>query len=280
MSQSKSRANNCVPMKWEAPADLSESFRHLKVLEKSQICINNYSVNHNKEFINNRNQIVEWLLFVSKNLNLRNETAFKAVHLLDIYISKTKKVISTIEELQYISVICLNLACKVEEVNCNYLNFLRENLLDEECSKGDFIKKETEVLKTLNFKLSMPNFYNFNNLFLEIVINSIKEANLSPKLIKTIIMINDMVIKNFVALKECVFSSPLNSGLISFKTTMLAFNYFVGSENEELNSSVDEKLLSTFCDEYLKRSNVVSYNLFTYFVNNKKFNFSKKPESG
>jgi hypothetical protein len=279
MTSNKLQSSFFIPYVWDKNADLMDSLKLLKTLEKDQINIIDFNVNHSKETICNRQQTAEWILFVCKNLNLKNETTFKAVHYFDLYLSKTKKIYDDIEEMNYLAVVCLNLACKVEEINCNYLNYLMNNLLDEtKHSKEKFIKKEQEVLAVLKYKLSMPNFYTFNNIFLQIAVNIILEEKLEVKLIKHMMNINDLISKNFVPLKESVFSSPINTGLVCFKTTILALNYLCGSGNEVLVNGLDKKLKFIFSEEYLKRCSIVAFNLFGYLNSRNKFNLGLKKE--
>lgn len=272
----KTQSASLIPLCWNTNVQTSELVKTLKTLEASQISIQSFNVNHNKTVIANRYQIVEWVLFVSKNLNLKSETSFKAVQIFDLFLSKTKKPVNSIEELQFVAVVCLNLACKVEEVNCNYLNFMRANLMDKECSKADFVGKEIEILKTLNFSLSFPNFFDFNTIFVQIALNIMNKLQISVKVINKFLLANDLVLKNFAPMKECVFSSPLNSGLICFKTTILAFDYVMGgalandAAFESAKAQIDQSIAVIFCEEYLKRCNVVAFNLFTALVKNKK----------
>lgn len=270
----KAQSASLIPSVFKTDSNINDLMKTLKEHEKNQVMISNFGVNHNKKTISYRYQIVEWLNFVSKNLNLKSETNFKAVQIFDSYLSKTKEVMEQVEDLQFVAVVCLNLACKFEEVNCNYLNFMRTNLLDRKCDKAEFIDAEKKVLKTLNFKLNSPNFFDFNLIFLQLAVNEMISLKISEKIINKLTLVNDIIVKNFAPMKESVFSSPLNSGLICFKTTLLALSYLLGNSNDEVFDSfkmtVDKELAVIFCEEYLKRCNVVAFNLFTAFVKNKK----------
>jgi len=85
--------------------------------------------------------------------------------------------VENMNEIQLSAVACLNLACKLEEINCNYMSFLKEHLLDDAKNQSysaytlkDLSKKETEILRVLKYKLSSPTIYDFNNIFLQIAI--------------------------------------------------------------------------------------------------------------
>lgn len=276
MSLAKITNSYYIPYFWNKTCDLDEISENLKTLERSQKTIENFKNNHYKEVTNFRTETVQWLIATVKNLNLRNETLFKAIQILDLFVASVDYRIKTAEEFVFNAVVCLNIACKVEEINCNYLIFLKENLLNKSYTKAEFIKKEMEVLKTIKFKTNLPNFYHFNSYFMQIAISQIITSGKNLKLIPLLISINDTSAKNFVPMKECIFSSPLNSGLIVFKASLLALNYILGTESIGQEETIENALISIFCEEYLKRSNIVAFNLFTHFINNKKFTKMEK----
>jgi hypothetical protein len=271
MSLAKITNSYYIPYFWHKTCDLDEITESLKTLEQNQRTIENFNYNHYKEVTQFRTETVQWLITNSKSFNLKNETLFKAIQILDLFIASVNYRIKTQEEFVFNAVVCLNIACKVEEINCNYLIFLKENLLNKSYTKEEFIKQEMEVLKTIKFKTNLPNFYHFNSYFMQIAISQLMANGKNSKVIPLLISINDTVAKNFVPMKECIFSSPLNSGLIVFKASLLALNYILGTESLDAEETIENALISVFCEEYLKRSNVVAFNLFTHFVNSKKF---------
>jgi hypothetical protein len=270
MSPHKFTSNYFVPYIWDTNKEEGETIKVLEEFNKFQITINNYSNNHCKEIITWRKKVVEWLLITAKKLALKNETVYRAIHINDIYISKMKYKITDIEEIMFSAVVCLNIACKFEEINCNYLLFLKENLLDQSYSKEKFIQKETEILKILNFKINIPNFYTFNNIFVQLFITKIAEQPKISKLISYFIYINDIITKYFATMKECIFTTPINSGLICFKTSILILSYVEAINNIEINETVSSIFGSIFNEDFLKRCDMVAFNLFTHFVNTNK----------
>lgn len=278
MSLTKITSSFYVPYFWQKTCDLEEMTESLKTLEQSQVCIDSFGFNHYKEVTNFRQATVQWVVSNAKNLSLKNETLFKAIQTLDLYVANMSYRIKTAEEYVFIAVVCLNLACKVEEINCNYLIFLKDNLLGKSFSKADFIKKEMEILRTIKFRMNLPNFYTFNSNFMQLAIATLIKDGKNMKLIPLLISLNDTIAKNFVPMKECIFSSPLNSGIICFKATLLAMNYVMGCESSTAEKAISSALISVFCEEYLERSNVVAFNLFSHFVKEKKFTKLEKQE--
>jgi len=181
---------------------------YLDSIIKDQIIFDGFT-NNSIEFLDLRAKIVNQIIQICKNFRLKNETLFKTVQIFDVYCWKisnfrsfssknisgntiddsslednknfhesaagTKTTNSSISEmlreLKIIIVLCLNIACKLEEINCNYINYFKENLLDD-VDKNDLydlkelIKQELEILKKINYKISAPSFYVFNNVCL------------------------------------------------------------------------------------------------------------------
>jgi len=253
-----------------------------------------YGKNHDKDTLNKRTKIVEWMLFVCKNLNFKNETAFKSVQIFDLYMSKVNRKIVTdnINDMQLSAVACLNLGCKLEEINCNYMSFLKEHLLDDiKNEKGsiytlkDLARKEAEILTVLKYKLSSPSFYQFNNIFLQIAVQeTVKFYSANAKSVEAsnfpalnvlmfqLINCNDMITKHYTTMKESVFTSNMNSGLICFKTSLLVLSYFLGIDLTALNAAINKSIRMLIKDsQFLQKSDIIAFNLFTIMLQGQKF---------
>ena len=82
-----------------------------------------------------RNNMVKWLVFLCDTLKFNLQTLFRSVIIFDIFISRSKicKLENeelTQEKLNLITIACLSLATKLEEVNCNYVSFFTEKVLN------------------------------------------------------------------------------------------------------------------------------------------------------
>ena len=277
-----------VPLKWTDKIDVNallEYMIHLKMnqnniknfnnLEKEACSVQDQRVPTIREIIEERVKMVDWIMKICKKYNLKNETFFKAVNILDNFLAKTEKRIMSLEEIQFNCVICLSIACKFEEVNCNYLIFFRENLLDKNVYEmKDLINKEMEILKTLNFKLDMPYFYLFNNTIMQVAIsNFYKDSNETQDsaniqvLCTELIKHNDFITKKFSLLKESIFSSALNSGIVCFKMTLLSMKFNGNLNTSRINELIDSSFLSLILKpEYLQRCDIVASNIFKYLA--------------
>ena len=123
--------------------ELSETF---SLYLNKQKLIQSYPL----EIIPTRSQMIDWLIFLCQNLSFKPETLFRAVSIFDLYISKSQnEIIFSIYELKLVVIASLSLATKIEEINCNFVNFLADNVLNGGSeivySSKDLTKKEIEI---------------------------------------------------------------------------------------------------------------------------------------
>ena len=124
-----------------------------------------------------RNNMVKWLVFLCDTLKFNLQTLFRSVLIFDIFISRSKicKLENeelTQEKLNLITIACLSLGTKLEEVNCNYVSFFTEKVLNmPNCqifTVKDLTKMELNILKELNFKTLYKTSYDFMLFYIEI----------------------------------------------------------------------------------------------------------------
>lgn len=284
-----------IPFYWKVNTCYEELHDYFKNIYSSQVTIQSFYKNHQKQILSLRRKVVQWIFHVSKNLNLKNETVFKTIQLFDQYLSNAGRSKSCsdnfsnpedqgnlIQTLHFISAVCLNLACKLKEINCNYLQFFNNNLFDKNShyTHKDFVEKEKEILKVLKYKLDTPNFYDFNTALLQIAISEFSkkaqnEINYDMSFfIAQLINSNEYITKYFMDFKESAFISPLNSGLICFKATILAFSYMMGVDMSSVNMVIDGHIkFLNFEQSLLEENNNFSYNVFSYILKQKKLCF-------
>jgi len=286
-----------VPLKWAEKVDLNEILEYLINLKLNQISIKNFNnlsvedasllidqrIPNVREIIEERVKMVDWLIKICKKFNLKNETLFRAISLIDFYLSKTTKKIMRLEEVHFIAVVCLNIACKIEEINCNYLIFFKENLLEKGIYEiDDLIKKETEILKTLQFRVNIPNFYQFNNSLMQVAIHNINNFNEGAepkdpvkyqKIFSELLKHNEIITKKFALLKESIFSSALNSGIVCFKMTLISLKLNTDIDTAKINDLVDNIFLTKmFKTDYIQRCEIVASNLYNVLFSVKNLN--------
>ena len=139
---------------------------------------NKINLKSNELFQNEtRNNMVKWLQFLCTTLNFNTQTLFRSSIIFDKFISRSEmcKLENgqlTQEKLNLITIACLSLATKLEEVNCNYVSFFTEKVLNSPTCKiftiKDLTKMELIILKELNFKTLYTTAYDFMLFYLEI----------------------------------------------------------------------------------------------------------------
>jgi hypothetical protein len=151
-------------------SSIKENYLNMKEEEAKPFDINSYLIS-----IETRKNMINWLIFLCKTLNFTNQTLFHAISLFDKYLSK----ISLIElkemtqnKLNLITIACLSLSTKLDEINCNYISFLNDKVLNTPNEKiftnKDLTKMELTILKTLKYKTIYSTPIDFIDIYLEI----------------------------------------------------------------------------------------------------------------
>lgn len=141
----------------------SEILNHLLKEEIAYKVSNSFLLN--SEEINGkiRSILVDWLVSVHRRFKLLPETLFLTVNLIDrfLFIQETSR-----KELQLVGITALFLAAKYEEI---YPPELRDLILltDKAFTKDQTIVMERQILKTLDFQVTLPSSWRFFEKFSE-----------------------------------------------------------------------------------------------------------------
>ena len=126
-----------------------------------------------------RASMVDWLSFLCSKLNFSDQTLFRSVSIFDEYISKlTIDDASQINQqyLNLITIACLSLATKLEEINRNYISFLNEKVLNTPNAKiftnNDLTNMEFQILKLLQYNTMFSTPLDFLEIYLDIFANA------------------------------------------------------------------------------------------------------------
>ena len=153
--------------------EFQSSFFSMKEDEPSKICIKSNELFENET----RNNMVKWLSFLCETLNFNLQTLIRSVTIFDKFISSSEicnldNAQLTQEKLNLITIACLSLGTKLEEINCNYVSFFTEKVLNlpncEIFTVTDLTKMELTILKELNFKTLYTTSYDFILFYLEV----------------------------------------------------------------------------------------------------------------
>ena len=156
-------------------SDLKENFTNFKEDEASPKNPSEYLISIEGA----RANMVNWLSFLCSKLNFSDQTLFRSVSIFDEYISKlTIDDVSQINQqyLNLITIACLSLATKLEEINCNYISFLNEKVLNTPNAKiftnNDLTNMEFQILKLLQYNTMFSTPLDFLEIYLDIFANA------------------------------------------------------------------------------------------------------------
>ena len=208
-------------------SDLKETFTNLKEDEASPKNPSVYFISIDGA----RSNIVDWLSFLCSKLNFSDQTLFRSMSIFDEYISKLTINDSSKINQQYLNLIaiaCLSLATKLEEINCNYISFLNEKVLNSPNSKiftsNDLINMEFQILKALQYNTMFSTPLDFIEIYLDIFRNVLGSNNS---------MINNQIISDIKILAiNLVKSNIKNVMYLSNSSSHLAYLCFVQALNQ------------------------------------------------
>ena len=194
-------SSNSLSFNMNNLSDLKEAFTNLKDDEASPINPSEYIISIDGA----RTNMVNWLSFLCGKLNFSDQTLFRSVSIFDQYTSKmTMDEASELDQqyLNLITIACLSLATKLEEINCNYISFLNEKVLNSPNSQiftnKDLTNMEFKILKTLNYNTMYSTSLDFIEIYLEIFENVLGSNNamIKPLIISDIKNLTINLMKN------------------------------------------------------------------------------------
>ena len=206
---SKQMSNSTI----EKISECKTIFNNLKEDEPELI---NIDINENEI----RTNMTKWLVFLCNSLNFNLQTLLRSVIIFDKFISVSNLFNSketTQEKLNLITVACLSLATKMEEINCNYVSFFTEKVLNmPNCqifTVKDLTKMEMEILKELKYKTLYSSAEDFLGVYLE--------------LFKTAFLADSQFLQNIKVISEDLIKENLiNNSFITMSQSDFAFLCF------------------------------------------------------
>ncbi|XP_075499612.1 LOW QUALITY PROTEIN: G2/mitotic-specific cyclin-2-like [Primulina tabacum] len=136
-----------------------------------------------------RSILIDWLIEVHHKFELRDETLFLTVNLIDRFLEK-KSVVR--KKLQLVGLVALLLACKYEEVSVPVVDDLIF-ISDKAYTRNEIIEMERLMLNTLQFNMSVPTAYVFLERFLKAAQSDRKLETLSFFLIELCLVEYEML---------------------------------------------------------------------------------------
>jgi len=220
-------SSNSLSFNMNNLSDLKETFSNLKDDEASPINPSEYIISIDGA----RTSMVNWLSFLCGKLNFSDQTLFRSVSIFDQYISKmTMDEASELGQqyLNLITIACLSLATKLEEINCNYISFLNEKVLNSPNSQiftnKDLTNMEFKILKRLNYNTMYSTPLDFIEIYLEIFANVLGSNNT---------MINPLIISDIKNLSINLMKNNINNVMyLGNNSSHFAYLCFVQTLNQ------------------------------------------------
>jgi hypothetical protein len=145
--------------------DLFEIISNIRSVRRSR------SYNPTHEALVLRNQMLTWISFTCKQLNLYDLTFYTALDIFDEVLNKFEYMLSN-DDLVLIAITCIFISSKLNETNQLGLDFIIGSLGHGKYEKDDFLMTELLILKTINFKIPKNYFLDFVNCTLKNILPS------------------------------------------------------------------------------------------------------------
>ena len=169
--------------------------------------------------------LIDWIIEVHFQFNLREETLYMAILIIDTYLSWN--FISRIK-LQLLGITCLLISCKSHEIYFPQQDKFIE-VTDGAYTKEEMIKMENEILKKLNFNIVYPTSNDFYNILSKLYNFSKKQYFLGKYFIESVLIDYQMI--------------KYSSSLIAASSIYLVMKYFGINGYQKLYSNfiINEK---------------------------------------
>ena len=224
-----------------------------------------------------RNNMIKWLIFLCKTLHFNFQTLLRAKIIFDKYISKINfdETLSQ-EKLNLITISCLSIATKIEEINCNYVSFFTEKVLNmpdyQVFTVKDLTKMEIDILKELKYKTIYTTSVDFVELYFGLFKIFFK---VDEKFIKNTRIICERIMEENITNSSFVRTSESEYAFLCFNQVLIQLgminnNYLIIMKNILINSEKKPftNILNHSNEKINKINDVVSYNLFYKRRNN------------
>lgn len=112
-----------------------------------------------------RTKMVDWMIEVLYAYNSDAPTFFLAVHIMDLYVSRSKLNLSN-NDVHLIGVTCLYLASKMEDIIPLRMNHVKSKIGHNKFSEKEIKKCEKSILETIDFDIISTSTYDFVKTFI------------------------------------------------------------------------------------------------------------------
>ena len=125
--------------------------------------------------INARERMVDWMVEVFSVYKCDPGTFELAVHIMDSFISKSRKVIHD-EDIHLIGLTCIYIASKIEDIIPLRMSHIVKSLGHDTFKAKTIIRKEREIIKAINFDFFTAGTYDYiMTFFYDLKVNNAKK---------------------------------------------------------------------------------------------------------
>ena len=172
--------------------------------------------------------LIDWIIEVHFQFNLRQETLYMTISIIDTYLSF--HFISR-KELQLLGIACLLISCKSQEIYYPPQSKFIE-VTDGAYTKEDMLKMENDILKKLNFNIVYPTPNDFYNILSKLYNLDKKQYYLGKYFIECVLIDYKMIkYSSSVIAAACVYLVMKYFGINGYQK--LYSNFIINENNPE-----------------------------------------------
>ena len=203
----------------------SFTFEELKDIFRAHLTTQDQLSSYPINFLPLRSKLIFWIITICQKFHFKVETLYRTISIFERYISSRKILdFADISQCKLITIACLSISTKINEVNANYIKFFTTVLLnstpEHTYSAKDVYLTEMEILPSINYQVNSSNICQFNSIFRKICLAHIR----SSKVKQSFSNVNSRLLKEFVLSGKSIGLSPVNGAIVVINATLKEFN--------------------------------------------------------
>jgi hypothetical protein len=141
----------------------SEMYSYSKDLENAHF--NQNYLSRHKIHSEVRTKMIDWMIEVLHAYHSDEPTIFLAVHLLDLYIARSRDLLSD-NDVHLTGIVCIYIASKMEDLVPLRMTHIKTKIGHNKFSERKIREKEKNILETINFEIIATSTYDFIKTFI------------------------------------------------------------------------------------------------------------------
>jgi hypothetical protein len=140
--------------------DLYEYSKELETLPFSTDILKRHKID-----TNTRTKMVDWMIEVLYAYNSDQPTMFLAVHIMDLFLTKSKTLLSN-NDIHLIGIVSLYIASKMEDIIPLRMSHVKVKIGHNKFSEKELKRMERLILETINFDIITTSTFDFVKTFI------------------------------------------------------------------------------------------------------------------